>query len=126
MSFENCVMQAQFYKAETIKGILNVINQWTSNAMMNFNTSGVTLQAMDACQVSIVQMDLSRNFFRNYECVDDMALGINIDSLLKLLEFSDLSKPLTFQYGEDSDHLQIYSATGIMFVICLWQLNDCL
>ena len=112
-------MQAHFYKAETIKGILNVIKQWTSNVMLNFNTSGVTLQAMDACQVSIVQMDLSRNFFRNYECVDDMALGVNIDSLLKLLEFSDPSKPLTLQYSEDSDHLQIYSATGIMFVICL-------
>ena len=116
MSLELSTLTVQLEQPETFVNIIRVIQQWTSLTVLQCNSDGMAIQAMDGCNVSLVQMELSRNFFGQYSCTDSIAIGINIEALMKLLKCCDLSKRLIIETKMGSDVLYIRSATSLVFL----------
>ena len=65
------------------------------------NDSGIALQAMDNSHVALVSMMLRSEQFEPYRCDRNVALGINLNSLTKVLRAAQSTDVLTLK-AEDS------------------------
>jgi|TARA_B110000285_G_scaffold168904_1_gene188945 proliferating cell nuclear antigen PCNA len=59
-----------------------------TNPMVNidFDVHGVHIMAMDTSKTSLVQLELSSNYFENYSCTEPMTLGIYTETLTNILQ----------------------------------------
>jgi len=73
----------------------------------NFDTSkqGLQLQAMDSSHVALVSMMIQENGFESFRCEKNMALGINLGSLSKILKCSGNDDKLTLCAEQNEDRL---------------------
>ena len=117
MATENNLLKATLQNVQQFHKILKIISQWTSFGMLQCHEDGMTLQALDGSHISIVKMDLSRNFFRDFSCQNPVALGIHIESLCKLLTFCSTDRPIELYYQEHSNIMSIISSTGLKSAI---------
>jgi proliferating cell nuclear antigen len=67
------------------------------------NDAGVALQAMDNSHVALVSMMLKAEAFSPYRCDRNLALGINIVSLTKVLRAAQASDILTIKAEDGPD-----------------------
>ena len=67
------------------------------------NDSGIALQAMDNSHVALVSMLMSSSSFSPYRCDRNIALGINLGSLQKVLKTSQNDDVLTLKAEDAPD-----------------------
>lgn len=71
------------------------------------NDSGVALQAMDNSHVALVSMMLKSESFSPFRCDRNIALGINLTSLQKVLRAAQPSDILTLKAEDSPDVVNI-------------------
>ena len=101
--------------AQQFRNIMNIIQQWTSIVLLQCTTDGITLEALDPCNVSIVKMDLSGNFFGQYTCDHPIAIGLNLEELSKVLSCCDRGESFTLSYTDNADRLRIECTTSFEY-----------
>jgi proliferating cell nuclear antigen len=85
---------------ESIKDIVSEIN-------LEVTPTGINLQAMDASHVALVTVNLSCEGFEDYRCDKVLTLGINVQSLWKLMKCGGNEDYLTFKADLDPSFLNI-------------------
>lgn len=71
------------------------------------NDSGIALQAMDNSHVALVSMLLRAEGFSPYRCDRNIALGINLDSLTKVLRAAQNEDILTLKAEDSPDAVNL-------------------
>ena len=84
-------------KSQTVDAIKDLVQ----DCNFDCNDSGIALQAMDNSHVALVSMMLRSEQFDPYRCDRNVALGINLNSLTKVLRAAQSSDVLTLK-AEDS------------------------
>lgn len=71
--------------ATALKQILSVVN--TLSPQVNFccSPTRLSVQSMDSAHVAMVELGLDKTFFTNYQCSEDMMLGVSLAGVLKIL-----------------------------------------
>jgi proliferating cell nuclear antigen len=80
---------ATFPSGTVLKKIVNVLKDLVSQANLEFSEDGVSLQAMDDSHVCLMALELPSSFFEEYECDEDVNVGIFMQNLSKLLKCGD-------------------------------------
>jgi len=97
------MLEARLEQAELFKKIVDSINGLVQDCNFDCNDSGVALQAMDNSHVALVSMMLKAEAFSPYRCDRNLALGINIVSLTKVLRAAQSSDILTIKAEDGPD-----------------------
>lgn len=71
------------------------------------NDSGIALQAMDNSHVALVSMMLKAEAFSPYRCDRNIALGVNLASLTKVLRAAQNEDILTLKAEDAPDSLNL-------------------
>jgi proliferating cell nuclear antigen len=97
------VLEARLEQADLFKKVVDSINGLVTDCNFDCNDSGVALQAMDNSHVALVSMMLKAEAFSPYRCDRNLALGINIVSLTKVLRAAQASDILTIKAEDGPD-----------------------
>jgi proliferating cell nuclear antigen len=95
------------HAAELTPQIVDSINGLVQDCNFDCNDSGVALQAMDNSHVALVSMMLKAEAFSPYRCDRNLALGINIVSLTKVLRAAQSSDILTIKAEDGPDVVEL-------------------
>lgn len=71
------------------------------------NDTGIGLQAMDSSHVALVSMLLRTESFSPYRCDRTVALGLNLNSLTKVLKAAQNEDTLQIQASDSPDTLSL-------------------
>jgi proliferating cell nuclear antigen len=93
-------------KAETLKGIVDVVSTLVDEAKFNINSKGLTLKAVDPAHVAMIDMKIEKAAFEEYEA-DDTELGIDLDKVKEVLRLSKSGDLISLSQDEEKNRLVV-------------------
>lgn len=87
--------------------MVEAIKDLVQDCNFDCNDSGIALQAMDNSHVALVAMHLKSEGFSPYRCDRNIALGINLTSLTKVLRCAQNEDILTLKADDAPDSLNL-------------------
>lgn len=82
---------------------MEAIKDLVQDCNFDCNDSGIALQAMDNSHVALVSMMLKAEAFAPYRCDRNIALGLNLTSLMKVLRCAQNDDVLTLKAEDAPD-----------------------
>merc|ERR1712032_1435629 len=81
---------------------------------VNFDVSekGMQVQSMDSSHVALVSLMLRESAFQEFKCDRPSSLGMNVESLSKILKICGPSDSLKLRYANDSDTVNFQCESG--------------
>lgn len=106
--------------------VVDAIKDLVQDCNFDCNDSGVALQAMDNSHVALVSMMLKAESFSPFRCDRNIALGINLSSLMKVLRCAQNEDILTLKAEDAPDvvNLQFESAESDRISVYDIKLRD--
>jgi len=101
------MLEARLEQAGVLKKVVEAIKDLVQDCNFDCNDSGIALQAMDNSHVALVSMSLSHEGFSPYRCDRNIALGINLNSLTKVLRAAQNEDILTLKAADSPDSLNL-------------------
>ncbi|RKF60311.1 Proliferating cell nuclear antigen [Golovinomyces cichoracearum] len=101
------MLEARLEQADLLKKIVDAIKDLVQDCNFDCNDSGVALQAMDNSHVALVSMMLKAESFSPYRCDRNLALGLNLASLTKVLRAAQGDDILTIKAEDAPDSLNL-------------------
>lgn len=86
---------------------MEAIKDLVQDCNFDCNDSGVALQAMDNSHVALVSMMLKAEAFSPFRCDRNVALGVNLTSLTKVLRAAQNEDVLTMKAEDAPDSLNL-------------------
>lgn len=87
--------------------VVDAIKDLVQDCNFDCNDSGIALQAMDNSHVALVSMMLKAEGFSPYRCDRNIALGVNLTSLTKVLRAAQNEDILTLKAEDAPDSLNL-------------------
>lgn len=105
------MLEARLQSASVLKRLLDAIKELVTDANFECNEEGLALQAMDNSHVALVAVNLDAAGFDMYRCDRPMPLGVNLNSLTKVLKCAKDDDMVTLKATDNGDTLNlIYEA----------------
>ncbi|CAA9964459.1 hypothetical protein PTNB73_05649 [Pyrenophora teres f. teres] len=101
--YKPLVLEARLPQAQLLKKVVDAIKDLVQDCNFDCNDSGIALQAMDNSHVALVSMLLRSEAFEPYRCDRNIALGINLGSLTKVLRAAGNDDVLTIKAEDAPD-----------------------
>lgn len=101
------MLEARLEQAALLKKLLDSIKELVSDANFECAEEGIKLQAMDNSHVALVSVDLTADGFKKYRCDRPMPLGVNLNSLSKVLKCAKDDDQVTLKAGDNNDVLNL-------------------
>ncbi|KAF6841793.1 proliferating cell nuclear antigen [Colletotrichum musicola] len=101
------MLEARLDQADILKKVVDAIKDLVQDCNFDCNDSGIMLQAMDNSHVALVSMALKTEAFTPYRCDRNIALGVNLTSLTKVLRAAQGEDVLTLKAEDAPDSLNI-------------------
>jgi len=77
-----------------------------------FRTDGLYLQMMDASQISMVELNIKKEWFDQYDITIDQIFGVHIETFDKILSCIDKNYTIELNIQENTDKLNIVLSDG--------------
>jgi len=103
----SAVLEARLEQATVLKKVVDAIKDLVQDCNFDCNDSGIALQAMDNSHVALVAMHLKTEGFNMFRCDRNIALGINLGSLQKVLRAAQNEDILTLKAEDAPDVLSL-------------------
>lgn len=97
------MFEAKFEKAAVLKKIIDAISALVKDAKFECTQSGICLRSMDGSHISLVALVLRADGFLDYNCKKNLVLGINLESLAKVLKSAGNDDIVTIKSEYDGD-----------------------
>ncbi|CAG7934705.1 unnamed protein product [Penicillium nalgiovense] len=101
------MLEARLEQASLLKRVVDAIKDLVQDCNFDCNDSGIALQAMDNSHVALVSMLLRAEGFSPYRCDRNIALGINLLSLTKVLRAAQNEDILTLKAEDSPDAVNL-------------------
>jgi len=106
------MFNARLDEAELLQKVLEAVSVkgLIKEASWNCSESGVQIQAKDSSGGVIVSLFLPSNLFKDYSCDQPLLLGMNIDTMSKILKSADVTDGITIKAADSPDSVTIIHA----------------
>ncbi|KAK2801265.1 DNA polymerase delta processivity factor [Emmonsiellopsis sp. PD_5] len=101
------MLEARLEQASLLKKVVEAIKDLVQDCNFDCNDSGIALQAMDNSHVALVSMMMKAEGFSPYRCDRNVALGINLVSLTKVLRAAQNEDILTLKAEDSPDVINL-------------------
>jgi len=101
------MLEAHLEQASVLKRVVEAIKDLVQDCNFDCNDTGIALQAMDNSHVALVAMLLRADGFSPYRCDRNIALGINLNSLAKVLRCAQNEDMITLKALDTVDSLHL-------------------
>jgi len=97
------MIEAVLKNGDVLRKIMGAIGDLVTDGNFDCNEHGLSLQAMDSSHVSLVSMILRAEGFEPWRCDHNCQLGINLQSLNKVLKCMGGKDEVEIKYKEGGD-----------------------
>jgi len=101
------MFEARLVQAGLLKKILEALKDLVTDANFDCSSSGISLQAMDSSHVSLVALLLRADGFEHFRCDRNVSLGINLNSMAKILKCASNDDVITLKADDNGDAVTI-------------------
>jgi proliferating cell nuclear antigen len=98
---------AKFDDAKTWQALIGAISALVDEANFEVSPQGITLRAMDPSRIAMVDFELPKSAFSNFECDEEARIGINIDEMEKIVKRAGSGNSLTLGLDREKNRLAI-------------------
>lgn len=97
------MFEARLVQGSILKKTLEAIKDLLTEATWDCSSTGISLQAMDSSHVSLVSLLLRSDGFDTYRCDRNLAMGIKLASMSKILKCASNDDAITLKGEDDGD-----------------------
>lgn len=97
------VLEAQLQHASLLKKVAESMKDLCKDVNFDCSEKGIEVQCMDSSHVALVSLLLRECAFSEFKCERPVSLGMNIDSLTKILKMTGTNDSLKIRYQNDAD-----------------------
>ncbi|CDO52064.1 hypothetical protein DV451_002594 [Geotrichum candidum] len=101
------MLEAQLSEAAVMKRVIESIRDLVQNCNFDCSEEGISLQAMDDSHIALVSFKLYTDAFSTYRCDRNIPLGINVESLMKVLKSGNNDDVLTLRADDNGSNLNL-------------------
>ncbi|KAG8510281.1 Proliferating cell nuclear antigen [Galemys pyrenaicus] len=101
------MFEARLIQGSILKKVLEALRDFINEACWDISSSGMNLQSMDATHVSLVQLTLRPEGFDRYRCDRNLAIGVDITSMAKILRCAGNEDIITLRTENNADTLAL-------------------
>ena len=101
------VFKAELEDVGLIQDSMKTISDLISEGIFQFTEDGVKLIAADPAMVALVDFQIEKDVFENYELEGDEKIGLNLENLYSILRRANSDDTITFEVGEDDSQFKI-------------------
>ena len=101
------MLEARLDSDDTLKKIVDSLQVLVTEANLDCNDMGMSLQCMDSGHVALVLLQLRAEGFSEYRCDRGLPLGLKFDSLGKVLRCAGSGDSVTLRADDGGDSLNL-------------------
>ncbi len=101
------MFEAKFDDAKTWQALIGAISALVDEANFEVSPKGMTLRAMDPSRIAMVDFELPKSAFSNFECDEETRIGINLDEMDKIVKRAGAGNTLTLGVDREQNQLLI-------------------
>ncbi|KAK6468486.1 proliferating cell nuclear antigen [Huso huso] len=105
------MFEARLVQGSILKKVLEALKDLITEACWDISSSGISLQSMDSSHVSLVQLTLRSDGFDSYRCDRNLAMGVNLSSMSKILKCAGNEDIITLRAEDNADTLALVFET---------------
>jgi len=94
---------AQLPHAGLLKKVADAMKDLCKDVNFDCSERGIQVQSMDSSHVALVSLNLKESAFTDFKCERPASLGMNVDSLTKILKMTSPNDSLKIRHQVDSD-----------------------
>jgi len=110
--FFTMVVEAQLQQAVLLKKTVDAMKDLCKDVNFDCNEKGLQVQSMDSSHVALVSLFLRESAFSEFKCDRPSSLGMNVDSLSKILKICGPNDSLKLKYANDADTVNFQCETS--------------
>lgn len=99
------MFEAKLAQGSILKKILEALTALVTDAKFECSSKGMTLQSMDSSHVALCGLNLGNDAFETYRCDRNVTLGINIQTMSKILKCASNDDNVTLTCTDNPDEL---------------------
>lgn len=101
------MFEARLVQGNLLRKVIEAIKDLVTDANFDCTENDFSLQAMDSSHVSLVSLKLEREGFDHFRCDKPVSMGINLNSLLKMLKCSGSDDIVTLSAQDTADKVTL-------------------
>lgn len=98
---------AKFDDAKNWQALISAISALVDEANFEISPQGMTLRAMDPSRIAMVDFELPKSAFSQYDCDEEGQMGINLDEMEKIVKRAGAGNSLALGLDREQNQLQI-------------------
>merc|ERR1712113_148353 len=105
-------LEAHLQQAVLLKKVVDAMKDLCKDVNFDCSEKGLQVQSMDSSHVALVSLLLRESAFSEFKCDRPTSLGMNVDSLGKILKMCGPNDSLKLQWQNDADSVSFQCETG--------------
>ena len=97
------VLDAQLQQAGIFKKVAESMKDLCKEVNFDCSEKGMQVQSMDSSHVALISVVMHESAFAEFKCDRPVSLGMNVDSLIKIMKMTGPSDSLKIMHKADSD-----------------------
>merc|ERR1712203_210550 len=106
------VLEAHLQQALLLKKVVDAMKDLCKDVNFDCSEKGLQVQSMDSSHVALVSLLLRESAFADFKCDRPTSLGMNVDSLGKILKMCGPNDSLKLRWQNDADSVSFQCETG--------------
>ncbi|CAK0822368.1 unnamed protein product [Prorocentrum cordatum] len=106
------VLEAQLQQAMLLKKVVDAMKDLCKDVNFDCSEKGLQVQSMDSSHVALVSLLLRESAFAEFKCDRPTSLGMNVDSLGKILKMCGQNDSLKLRAQNDADVVSFQCESG--------------
>jgi len=105
-------LEAQLQHAVLLKKVVDAMKDLCKDVNFDCSEKGIQVQSMDSSHVALVSLLLRESAFSEFKCERPMSLGMNVESLSKILKMCSASDTLKVRWADGADTVSFQCEGG--------------
>jgi len=105
-------LEAHLQQAVLLKKVVDAMKDLCKDINFDVSEKGLQVQSMDSSHVALVSLLLRESAFSEFKCDRPTSLGMNVDSLAKILKMCGPSDSLKLRWRADADTVSFQCESG--------------
>ncbi|EDV22256.1 Proliferating cell nuclear antigen [Trichoplax sp. H2] len=117
------MFEARLVQGSLMKKFMEAIKDLVKEANWDCTGTGISLQAMDTSHVSLVSLLLRSDGFDPYRCDRNISLGINMESMAKIMKCASNDDVITIRSEDHPDNVTFVFESPNQEKVCDYEMK---
>jgi len=96
------MFKARLGESALLKSGIDAVAQLITETTLNLSNEGIRMTAMDAANVSLIDLSLSKSAFESFELDKEQSIGVSLEDLTRILKRAKADQPIDLTLTDEN------------------------